>query len=162
MKQGFTLIELLVVVLIIGILSSVALPQYQVAVAKARYVQLQTAAEAVYRAQQVYYMANGAYSTSFDDLDIQPGGEVSVGNETDSVLQASNYSCFINVETTVATHVYCVNRGQGGSNGHQINLSNAKRTCIAYDEDTTAEKVCKSMGGTYTSSGNSYANYLLP
>ena len=69
-KQAFTLIELLVVVLIIGILAAVALPQYQAMVDKARYVELIEAGRAIKNAQEIYYLANGEYSTDLSALDL--------------------------------------------------------------------------------------------
>ncbi len=60
MKKGFTLIELLVVVLIIGILSSVALPQYTKAVHKARLTEVQMRSKALRDAVELYLLEDGS------------------------------------------------------------------------------------------------------
>lgn len=69
-NAAFTLIELLVVVLIIGILAAVALPQYQKAVEKSRASQALAIIKSFLNAQHLYYMANGEYTNSLEDLDI--------------------------------------------------------------------------------------------
>lgn len=71
MKKGFTLIELLVVVLIIGILSSVALPQYTKAVNKSRGTEAMVAAKALTEAENIYYLSNDKYTSDFSALDIE-------------------------------------------------------------------------------------------
>ncbi len=74
-KRGFTLIELLVVVLIISILAAIALPQYQFAVARSRFVQAKVLATSLAEAEELYYLTNGKYTNNFDNLAVNIGGE---------------------------------------------------------------------------------------
>ena len=70
-KLGFTMFELLVVVLIIGILAAIALPQYQKAVWKSKAAPLQSLISSIGKAGEYYYLVNGNYPTSFDEIDVE-------------------------------------------------------------------------------------------
>ena len=81
MSRAFTLIELLVVVLIIGILTAVAVPQYQKSVWKSEFQRLIPILHAVYKGEQLYFVENGHYTPDWRELSITlPDGTTVTSN----------------------------------------------------------------------------------
>lgn len=133
-QRGFTLIELLVVVLIIGILASVALPQYQKAVEKSRRTEIWQTLSAINKAAAAAALEKGNSSVTFDDLAVEfvdDNGATATG------------SSFTKNGVTYAFHV-CVAAGIGdtckefgsyaladiSAKGMHLNIANGNRFCM--------------------------------
>ena len=133
-NHAFTLIELLVVVLIIGILSAIALPQYQKAVQRARLSEMNGVFSAAKQALDAYLLENGfpAETTYFTGtaatggLAIEiPGTPCSVGRNCLPKLGAWDVGC-TNRHCGVSLNTTYNEDGTGGNNwlgGASIGIS---------------------------------------
>ncbi len=139
--KGFTLIELLVVVLIIGILASVALPQYTLAVEKARMSESMTILRSLMTAEKAYYLANGRYAERFDDLDI------GVAGASGTRFNTKHFTFFTHIGGSASNfHLDC----QRLDNAYELDgwLSNDAKydKILCYPKTSFGTKLCKSMG----------------
>ena len=154
---GFTLIELLVVILIIGILAAVAVPQYQKAVYKARAVEAVTMLKAITDAQEVYYLANGKYTSNYDNLDIEIASELR-GRNTDP--SSSQYLFRCDNEVWGEPRTCIASSGNKNMPDFEFHLTNSpkeyqgtsysgyigKKWCRALNKNDMALTICQSLG----------------
>jgi type IV pilus assembly protein PilA len=75
-QKGFSLIELMIVVAIIGILSAIAVPNYQKFQRKARQSEAKSMLNAIYTAMKAYETEWGKPTQSFVLMGYQPEGRV--------------------------------------------------------------------------------------
>ncbi len=93
--HAFTLIELLVVVLIIGILSAIALPQYERAVDKAKAAEALTIISSLRQSIEEYILANNSFPTSFDELTVVPSGSLGKYSVENDKITGKYYTCVL-------------------------------------------------------------------
>lgn len=136
--SGFTLIELLVVVLIIGILAAIAVPQYRVAVEKSRLAEGFILGKHLTQAEELYYMANNAYTTDWEALgEKQP-------NSKDLVYEIDSTIYNIRMTSKKVSGLYLRFFMQNDTRSAYP----GKYLCVTTPDNELGMKLCRNLAGT--------------
>ena len=150
-RHGFTLIELLTVVVILGILTSIALPQYRKAIQRAEAANMLVALKTAFDASKRYYSSSGTWPSSLVGLDttiqLNSGSTNQSGEYQYSFNSGVVNVCKLNDSNACVYTMHAYYR-------HPDNNQRDIYTCQA--NNSKYASLCDSFGETKDSSGHVY------
>ena len=145
MKRGFTLIELLVVVLIIGILSAIALPQYERAVERAKVSEARIVLNAMYKNYQLCKLENpGDNCTDFNNFTIALPGEIVTANCIDGYQCVNTKDWEYSRDTSNLFYANRVINGDKDNYPYYVYIDQGEFFCT----NTGEKDYCKMLGSS--------------
>ena len=144
MKKGFTLIETLTVVIIIGILTAIALPQYRKVIERSRFTKAQVMAKSIYDSCERLVSEFGVETYSvlrskhpaaakisrldIGSTDLLPAGFV-IPDVNGMVIMGSGFSYTLGSHPTTGECYVTLEKTSGNYNGTTLTYDGSAFTC---------------------------------